>query len=57
MRVYDRAEQPRGVPLFNAVADFAYKRRIFEILTDVALMALAYYGAYLLRWDGQPRDV
>ena len=56
VRVYESSEQPRGFPLFNALADFAYKRRIFEILLDVGLMSLAYYGAYLIRWDGQLPD-
>src|SRR5262249_24699177 len=48
--------QPEGTPLFNAIADFAYKRRIFEAMLDVVLVTLAYYGAYLLRWDGRPPD-
>ncbi len=54
VRVYEDGEQFRGVAIVNAVADFKYKRRILEVLIDVALIALAYYGAYLLRWDGQP---
>src|SRR5207245_346495 len=29
-----------------------YKRRLAEILLDVGLVALAYYGAYRLRFDG-----
>jgi UDP-GlcNAc:undecaprenyl-phosphate/decaprenyl-phosphate GlcNAc-1-phosphate transferase len=51
--VYQADEQPSGVPIFNAIADFAYKRRIFEAMLDVVLVTLAYYGAYLMRWDGK----
>ncbi|MEW6130576.1 MAG: hypothetical protein AB1757_26310 [Acidobacteriota bacterium] len=53
MRVYDEGEQPEGNPLIRVLADFSYKRRIFEVLLDLVLVALAYYGAYLLRFDGE----
>ncbi|HWN98994.1 MAG TPA: hypothetical protein VNS63_06945 [Blastocatellia bacterium] len=52
VRVYEEGEEPRGIPIINAIAEFSYKRRIFEVLLDVVLMTLAYYGAFLLRWDG-----
>ena len=52
VRVYEEGEQPEGIRIINAVADFSYKRRVFEVLLDVALIALAYYGAFVLRWDG-----
>ncbi len=32
--------------------NFSHRRRIFEILLDTVLVALAYYSAYLLRFDG-----
>ena len=35
------------------LTDFAYKRRIFEVLHDLLLIVLAYYAAFLLRFDGQ----
>jgi len=50
--VYEEKHEVDGIPLFNAIANFAYKRRIFEAILDVVLVALAYYGAYLVRWDG-----
>lgn len=53
VRVYDEGEQPEGIRLINAIADFSYKRRVFEVLLDAALIALAYYGAFVLRWDGE----
>ncbi|MBI2835603.1 MAG: hypothetical protein HYX76_14370 [Acidobacteria bacterium] len=43
------AAPPHAV--INAIANFSYKRRVFEILLDVVLVVLAYYGAYLLRFD------
>ncbi len=52
VRILEGGEQPRGLRLIDAFADFTYKRRIFEVLLDVILIALAYYGAYVLRWDG-----
>jgi UDP-GlcNAc:undecaprenyl-phosphate/decaprenyl-phosphate GlcNAc-1-phosphate transferase len=52
VRVYESEQIPSGFTVPNVIADFAYKRRIFEILLDVMLASLAYYGAYLLRFDG-----
>jgi UDP-GlcNAc:undecaprenyl-phosphate GlcNAc-1-phosphate transferase len=52
VRIYEEGEEPQGFRIINAIADFTYKRRIFEVLLDVVLMALAYYCAFLLRWDG-----
>ena len=53
VRVYEEGEEPpQGMRIINAIADFSYKRRIFEVLLDVVLMTLAYYAAFLLRWDG-----
>ncbi len=34
------------------LGNLVYKRRLAEILLDVGLVALAYYGAYRLRFDG-----
>jgi UDP-GlcNAc:undecaprenyl-phosphate/decaprenyl-phosphate GlcNAc-1-phosphate transferase len=34
------------------LADFAYKRRVFEVLCDLSVVVIAYYGAYLLRFGG-----
>ena len=41
-----------GRALLPTLADLSYKRRIFEVLCDVAVIVLAYYGAFLLRFDG-----
>lgn len=56
VRVYEEGEQPEGLRIINAIANFSYKRRIFEVLLDTALIALAYYGAFVLRWDGRLPD-
>ena len=33
------------------LVEVTYKRRIFEVLLDVALVVVAYYSAYLIRFD------
>jgi UDP-GlcNAc:undecaprenyl-phosphate GlcNAc-1-phosphate transferase len=38
--------------LLPTLADFSYKMRIFETLNDLALVILCYYGAFLLRFEG-----
>jgi UDP-GlcNAc:undecaprenyl-phosphate/decaprenyl-phosphate GlcNAc-1-phosphate transferase len=37
--------------IITAVTDLSHKRRLSELMLDVVLIALAYYGAYVLRWD------
>jgi UDP-GlcNAc:undecaprenyl-phosphate GlcNAc-1-phosphate transferase len=54
VRVYDgddfRALRERSfTPL---VADFVYKRRVFEVLLDVLLIVIAYYASWVLRFEG-----
>jgi UDP-GlcNAc:undecaprenyl-phosphate GlcNAc-1-phosphate transferase len=34
--------------------DLLYKRRILDVLVDLVVFASAYWGAFLLRWDGAP---
>jgi UDP-GlcNAc:undecaprenyl-phosphate/decaprenyl-phosphate GlcNAc-1-phosphate transferase len=41
-----------GRALLPTLADFSYKLRIFETLNDAALIILCYYGAFILRFDG-----
>src|SRR5919204_373641 len=52
VRVYPEGDAPAGATVIRVLADFTHKRRIFEVVLDVILVVLAYYGAYLLRWDG-----
>ncbi len=38
--------------MLPTLADFAYKRRVFEVLNDLVIVVIAYHGAFLLRFDG-----
>jgi UDP-GlcNAc:undecaprenyl-phosphate/decaprenyl-phosphate GlcNAc-1-phosphate transferase len=51
IRVYDENEAPPD-NFFSFLVEFSYKRRIMEVLFDLVLMTLAYYGAFLLRFGG-----
>ncbi len=35
------------------LVDVAYKRRLFEVLLDFALVTIAYYASYVIRFDTQ----
>ena len=50
VKVYDEEEAQTApdTPLFAFLVDLSYKRRVFEVLLDVVLIILAYYGAYAL---------
>ncbi|MDT5122657.1 MAG: UDP-GlcNAc:undecaprenyl-phosphate/decaprenyl-phosphate GlcNAc-phosphate transferase [Acidobacteriota bacterium] len=52
VKVYDEEEvkAAHDKPLFAFLIDLSYKRRIFEVLLDLVLIVLAYYGAYALRF-------
>jgi len=52
VHIYEEGQPPPGNTIISALADFAYKRRVFEIVLDVMLVVLAYYGAFVLRFDG-----
>jgi UDP-GlcNAc:undecaprenyl-phosphate GlcNAc-1-phosphate transferase len=56
VRVYkpidETTESGGGRALLPTLADFTYKRRIFEVLHDLVIIILAYYGAFLLRFEG-----
>ncbi len=51
VKVYDETEAElaaKNNAVFGFILDISYKRRIFEVLLDVVLITLAYYGAYAL---------
>jgi UDP-GlcNAc:undecaprenyl-phosphate GlcNAc-1-phosphate transferase len=50
VRVYE--DQPESGNVIRMLADFSYKRRVFEVVLDVILAALTYYAAYMLRFEG-----
>ncbi len=33
------------------LVDVAYKRRLFEVILDLCLVSIAYYGSYIVRFD------
>lgn len=59
VKVYKRVVDPDAPPAAASKArlptfvNFAYKRRVIEVLNDFVLVMLAYYGAFLLRFDGE----
>jgi FlaA1/EpsC-like NDP-sugar epimerase len=51
-RTDEPVEQPDSVNLLSSLAAFGYRRRIFEVLLDAVLAMVAFYAAFLLRFDG-----
>ncbi|MDR3639338.1 MAG: hypothetical protein P4L84_36390 [Isosphaeraceae bacterium] len=47
VKVYDETAA-RDTLLVSWIVDLSYKRRVFEVLLDVALVVLSYYTAYAL---------
>ncbi|MEK6374325.1 MAG: MraY family glycosyltransferase [Acidobacteriota bacterium] len=45
VRVYDESE---GSPAFTFLVNLSYKRRLFEVVLDVVLIALSFYFAHAL---------
>src|SRR5262249_47216518 len=59
VKVYEGVDsegEGRGRTLLPTLADFTYKRRVFEVLHDLVIIVLAYHGAFLLRFDGAVVD-
>ncbi|HEY6334115.1 MAG TPA: hypothetical protein VI756_32670, partial [Blastocatellia bacterium] len=56
VRIFEQAEGHPDSTIITALTDFTYKRRVLEVLLDLVLVILAYYGSYLLRWDGSLPD-
>ncbi|MEP6568715.1 MAG: hypothetical protein ABJC10_02990 [Acidobacteriota bacterium] len=53
VKVYDETEEAQAASdnsLYAFLIDFSYKRRIFEVLLDVILILLAYWGAYAVKF-------
>ena len=55
VRVYQDTDQLllRTGSITPFVVKFMYKRRVAEVILDVALVSLAYYAAYRVRFDNQ----
>src|SRR5262249_40087781 len=57
VRISDVSQPREDDAIVTEIPEFYYKRRVFEVLLDLILVTFAYYGAYLLRWDGaMPRE-
>src|SRR5882672_7743943 len=53
IKVYDQTEEVKALkdkPLYTFLVDLSYKRRIFEVLLDVILIILSYWGAYAVKF-------
>lgn len=50
VKVYAPEQEVRARPVVSFLVDLSYKRRIFETLLDMCLVALAWYGAWSLRY-------
>lgn len=53
VKVYDETEEALAAgenSLYAFLIDVSYKRRIFEVLLDVILILLAYWGAYAVKF-------
>jgi UDP-GlcNAc:undecaprenyl-phosphate GlcNAc-1-phosphate transferase len=51
VKVYDERQEDlasQNNAVFAFLIDISYKRRIFEVVLDVLLITLSYYGAYVL---------
>ncbi len=53
LQVYPEAQVKltEGLRFVTLLADFTYKRQIATVLIDLVLIVLAYYSAYLLRFE------
>lgn len=53
MHTYSPGEGNPAGRVTILVSDLLYKRRALEVILDLVLFGVAYYGAYLLRYDGR----
>ena len=52
VRVYENSSVAPAGRVTPMLATFMYKRRVAEVLLDVCLVAIAYYSAWRLRFEG-----
>jgi UDP-GlcNAc:undecaprenyl-phosphate/decaprenyl-phosphate GlcNAc-1-phosphate transferase len=50
VKVYASEDEVRVRPVVSFLVDLSYKRRVFETLLDMGLVAIAWYGAWSLRF-------
>ncbi|PYN91231.1 MAG: hypothetical protein DMD91_34575 [Candidatus Rokuibacteriota bacterium] len=51
VRAVETLEQPSGGAVVPLLADFQYKRQALTLLLDACLIPLAYYAAYVIRFE------
>ena len=51
VRVVQALERPDSGSVVRVLADFQYKRQVFTLLLDACLIPLAYYSAYVIRFE------
>ena len=47
----ERVDEERGTDVFNRLRRLHHRFPLLTLLMDVVLVAIAYFGAYLVRWD------
>ncbi len=52
VRVYEQPSEVAARRATPVIIEFMYKRRVAEVLLDVCLVVIAYYGAWRLRFEG-----
>ena len=54
VKVYEEQQEELALQnkaAFGFLLNLSHKRRVFEVLLDACLITLAYYGAYILKFD------
>ncbi len=51
VRIVRRVDEPDGATVLRLLADLPYKRQVTTLILDVALVLVAYYAAYVIRFE------
>src|SRR3989442_1156288 len=51
VHVVEKVDATPGGAVVRLLADFQYKRQVFSLLLDACLIPLAYYSAYVIRFE------
>lgn len=51
VKVYGTVTELTSIPFINTLADFSYKKHLAELFIDSIIVSLAYYAAYLIRFE------
>jgi UDP-GlcNAc:undecaprenyl-phosphate GlcNAc-1-phosphate transferase len=53
VRIVQRPDAPEARAVVRLLADFKYKRQVATLILDVVLILVAYWGAYVIRFEDQ----